>query len=233
MRAVLLVTWVTLAGGCAGYTSFSNHQTARLLRPGDQAFTAAAAVARYEQLGGDPKAASGVAFEAIYRIGLLPRLETGAKLSYLRWDGTTDGENTLVYVDTKVSLLPDELAVVLPIGLGFGADQGNGVHHLQVQPGVIYTGTLSPNVALETSLRLILVSSDRLNELGMLSTALTFGVRLRSGFWRFELHPEIGVLVDDLTQEYTYTYPPGAPARSYYFGQSLTVGISVGVTFLP
>jgi hypothetical protein len=98
---------------------------------------------------------------------------------------------------------------------------------------VVYSATFTPRVGLDASARLILTSSDRLNSFGVLSTAFTVGVRLRSDAWRFELHPELAVLVDDLTQEFTHVYPAGAAAEPLWFGQSLTLGVSLGVTFLP
>jgi hypothetical protein len=215
------------ASACVGYTDFSNHRTARLLAPGQHAVTAAVGGAHYE-LVGSPESAQGVALSAGYRRGATPRLEWGARVSHLRWNGTYDGSNTLVLGDVAWAALPDELALSLPVGIVFGDDDDDGVRYLQAQPGVVTTVTLSRTLELDGSVRLIVVSDNALTDFGVLSGAATIGVRWRSDWHRFELHPELGLMIDDLTGRFE-----GMPPDTIGLGDSLTLGVSLGVTWLP
>lgn len=175
----------------AGCGTFSSWQSARLLAPGKTSVTAAGAYARGE--GADYLAA-----EALVRHGVTPSFEAGAQLSHLR--DLDDASVTLLYLDAKVSLLPDELALQLPVGVGWRQD---AIHDVQLAPTLIGTATLSPAVSADVAAKVIVIADDEHGlTLGKVNLALTGGLRFRSDAWPFEVAPQVGVMLDDVNDHY-------------------------------
>lgn len=197
---------VILAVGCASPSSW---QTARLLAPGKTSVTAAGAVAASEH-------ETYLAAEALVRHGVTADLEAGAQLSHLR---ETDGANvTLIYLDAKLSLLPDELAVQLPIGVAWRQD---AIHDVQLAPGLVGTATFSRHVSADAAAKVIIIADDESGlTLGKINLALVTGLRLRSDRLPFELAPQIGVMLDDVNDHHAG-------------GVTIILGGGVAVTYLP
>jgi hypothetical protein len=225
VRPRLLATAAALAlalaaGGC---TSFSSYQTARLVAPRQLSLAAAVAYASHYRgvaTAQEPSGFSGraVAIEGLVRFGLTPRLEAGLKLGHDRSYGTIETSIEQGFVDLKYSILPDQLAVALPVG--GTRDHGEFVD-LQTQPGLIWTAALGRRLELDSALKLVLIKTRGQAELESLSVAAVVGVRLRSDHHRFELHPELGVMFHDLTND------------GVAFGDSIVLGAGLAIAFTP
>jgi hypothetical protein len=181
---------IVVVAACS--SSFSSYQTARLLAPGRQRVTAAVGGG----LGFGDQIDPAAAFEGAYRRGVTPSVEVGAKLSHARGDGALDGAVTLGLIDVTWGLLPDELALALPIGLSWshGPDQ---VRAVEAQPALIWTATLSPALSVDTALKGVFLWDNQDWANHSLGGAMVVGVRLRSDRHRFELRPELGLMIED------------------------------------
>ncbi len=216
--------WLLCAVGCTG-TTFSNYQTARLLAPGRSSFTAGAGAALHRQSSQPAHETYDYAVSegtVAYRRGLTPRLEAGARFSWLHQfaDAAAVRDEELLFADVKYSILSDELAVAMPMGVGW---RQSHVHDIQVQPSVIHTATLSRTLELDSAAKLIVIADNgnSVTTAGQIDFALAVGLRIHSDRWRFELHPEIGFLIEDVREKYVS------------FGQSILVGAGLAVIFSP
>ena len=217
MRRVALV--MLLGAGC---TTFSSYQTARLLAPGRHALTAAGGYG-FEHNDNGGFTAGVLAFDAMDRVGVTGNFEAGAKLSVLHsygdlnGVGSVKGDLTLGFVDLKYALRSDQLALQLPVGVGY---RGGGWHDLQIQPTLVHTATLTPSLELDSAYKLIVVSDDtqNLGHLRTINLAVDVGVRLHSDRWPVELHPEVGIMVEDATTAIDIN------------GANVVVGAGLGVT---
>lgn len=224
-RACVAVAAVLVTGalGATGCTSFSSYQTARMLAPRQLSVGGAVAVATHYRGVATPEVPPGVQgravlVEGLARFGVTDRLEAGLKLGYAHSFGDFELSLEQAFVDAKLSLLPDQLAVALPVG---GTLIDGEAFDLQTQPGLIWTATLGRRLELDSAFKLVMVKTRGESSLGSLGAAAVVGVRIRSDHHRFELHPEVGVHVADLDED------------SVAFGDSLILGIGLGVFFTP
>ena len=146
-RACVAVAAVLVTGalGATGCTSFSSYQTARMLAPRQLSVGGAVAVATHYRGVATPEVPPGVQgravlVEGLARFGVTDRLEAGLKLGYAHSFGDFELSLEQAFVDAKLSLLPDQLAVALPVG---GTLIDGEAFDLQTQPGLIWTATLA------------------------------------------------------------------------------------------
>ncbi len=220
LAVAVLATTALSATGC---TSFSSYQTARMLAPRQLSVGGAIAIATHYRGVATPEVPPGVQgravlVEGLARLGVTDRLEAGLKLGYGHSFGDFELSLEQAFVDAKLSLLPDQLALALPVG---GTLIEGESFDLQTQPGLIWTATLGRCLELDSAFKLVMVKTRGEASLGSLGAAVVVGVRMRSDHHRFELHPEVGVHVTDLDED------------SVAFGDSLILGIGLGVFFTP
>jgi len=192
MKRMRRFAWVLSASTSllTGCYSFSSYQTARLV-PRD-VVELTPSVSRFQPTfentnrdfhwqGGD------WTLDLQARGGINSRVGVGVKLSRIFLD---DGYE-FIAIDPKVALLPDHVAVSLPVGTFFG----NGVDsHLQLHPTLFLSTPIAGgrHEATVSGKALIVDNGESFNT----AWGFTAGVRFHSADDRMALQPEVGVLLD-------------------------------------
>jgi hypothetical protein len=209
-RASVLAAAAFAAQGCYIYSAF---QGARILDQGKYSLTPSAALVNFSestdpeistvQLGGRGSAGIGNHLELQVRY---ERNNTSIEIDDpdVNVDGNSVGFNYLDF-GFKYGLVPDRLAVGLPIGFMFGKDVEEG-ESLQIHPTLFLTIPASSSVDVNISAKSLLFFEQLEDPL----LAINGGLGIRLGRSSLTLLPETGFL-----------FSPGDEGNYYHFGMGV------------
>lgn len=182
---------------------FSTYQSARLLPAGKTDVTVAGGVVGVAQRN-DTSNTSDPIVELAVRHGATPTIEVGVRGSRVITDPGKDAH--FVAADAKFALVPETLAVSLPVGFGFTTD---GAFSYNAQPTLLARVPLAPVADLELAAKTIFILLDNDSDLDILFAA-TVGLRLGPDIKHWWLQPEVGADFD-----------PGEDGIGYHAGIAL------------
>lgn len=201
---------LTGGGAAACVPPFSELQSARTLGPGRSEITPSYSVVRSSEEG-DEVEQRQLAVHA--GIGLSERADLRLRLE--RITAEADGEeSSAVYVlgaGPKLGLVPDRLALYLPVGFAFG-DDIDVDETFQAHPTLLGTVALTPGLDLTGSTKVLVpLSGDGGDPL----LAFNLGLGIGEGRGPVVVRPEVGMLIN-----------PGEDGRFWQF--SLGVSYQTG-----
>ncbi len=172
-----------LLSGCYVFSAF---QGARMLPAGKTSVTPSASFLTFKT--GDESWKSSDNFGAQVAHGVSERVNLTVRYEHLDWSQADESHN---YLDlgVKVSIVPDILAVALPVGFFFGSGVEEG-ESFQAHPTVLATLPLHPNLDVNVSAKYLIFFDPDADNLAAYNAGL--GVRLLPG--KFTVFPEIGLL---------------------------------------
>lgn len=184
--AVVIMT--TLVPSACMIPTFSDMQSAKLAGPGRLEVTPG-----YSMVGSDDPEGGFEFSQNHYAIQVATGLAEGADLRVryerLQMRGEDDGAN-VVAIGPKFAIVPDRLAINLPVGFGFG-DGIDAIETLSTHPALIGTATLSPQVELTGAVKALVPLRNFDREV---MVAANIGAGISTDLDRWALRPEIGFL---------------------------------------
>jgi hypothetical protein len=182
--ATVALCALALASGCAT----SSYQSAKMLQPGETRFTAA--LSNY-QAHTDGGSSGEPAYELSASYGMNPTFEIGGKVSVV--DHALANAYTLLAVP-KFSIVPDEIAIVVPAGLAVLDTDEDSDHGYVIMPGLVYTRQLNPDFELDLTGQLVVGTNNDFDDSDQ-AIGANVGLQLSPGGAAWALHPEIGLLI--------------------------------------
>ncbi len=133
-------------------------------------------------------------YEVLAMHGLSDKLELGGKFAYFDVGFGDDDMNIFhLMAIPKVSLIPDQLAVVVPVGLMTSDEDGaNNVY--QVIPGVVYSQQLNPDFEVDVTGHTLILINDEFDDT-LHYFGANIGLQLSPGGAAWAIHPEFGLLI--------------------------------------
>jgi hypothetical protein len=195
LTATIALPAILWGGACAA--PFAEMQSARLAGLGVAEITP---IYSYVDITGEGET---VKVQDTYGVhvstGVTPRMDLRLRVDHIRVstrDLAEDFTATAVGIGPKFSLLPDQLALYLPIGLAFGHDLTTS-KTLEFHPSVIGTLPLHEFAEMNASFKLLVpLNRDDGEDSGgnEIFTALNLGLGLSPELSRWVIRPEIGFL---------------------------------------
>jgi hypothetical protein len=187
-------------GICAGLASlaacvppFSELQSARLVGPGRTEITPSYSAVF---LGEEGHVQDDLGVQAGF--GIAKPIDLRLRYEMLIADGAL---LHAVGVGPKLRVLPDRVALFVPIGFGFGEDVETS-ETVQVHPTMLLTWPASPTFELNASAKVLVpLAGDQ--DTGV---AFNLGPGLSSDLRRWAARPEIGVLLDPADSDVVYVH---------------------------
>jgi hypothetical protein len=194
MRTYAGVTVALCAFGLAAGCSTSSYQTAKMLQPGATRLSGGLTSYHASADGNDFGEPS---YEVMGMHGLSEQLEVGGKFAFVSpsidaGGGDEDFNLYTLEVIPKVSITPDQLAAVVPVGVMFSDQDGSNNVYL-VNPGVVYSQQLNPDFVLDAMAHAFIAINDEFDETADYIGA-NFGLELSPGAAAWAIHPEVGLL---------------------------------------
>jgi hypothetical protein len=182
---------------------------ARMLRPGQVEITPAVNAVGITENGDSTHTYNEYGARLLFGVG--PRVNVGvgyARSDVLEKFGLGDfGFNTLAF-GPKFSLVPDRIAVAMPVGFSFGEEMSVS-DTFQIHPTLLMTVPLGEHVDFNPAVRLLVPTCDNCDTL----IAFHAGFGLRTGR-RVVVRPEVAFVVDPGEDGVLWTLGVGVSLRS-------------------
>jgi len=173
--------------GCAA--PFSDLQSARTVGPGGVEFTASGSTVSFAEEGRKEEVQRHLGFQLAG--GLSERVDLRGRLELIELTGGRNGAWLVVACGPKFGLVPDVLALNVPVGLAVGSDLDVS-ETLQTHPTLLVTAPVSRHFEINVSGK-ALVPFDSNQDV---TFAGNLGAGLSTDLAKWALRPEVGVLVN-------------------------------------
>jgi len=182
-----------LAGGCA----FADHQSARMLGPGNVDLTGGASLlwATGERLDAPLAGTNHVGARAA--VGLHPRVDLQVGMEWITYPEFQYGtiSTYVAGVALKAGLVPDRLAFLLPVGTAFSRSEQIGPEDFwHIHPTLLFTTPLPAGWEVTPSVKAMIPIADRDRFDTFWAVNLGFGWNPEESRWT--ARPEAGLLID-------------------------------------
>jgi len=185
-RTQYVICALATTAGCA----FSSHQSAKMLPQGNT--SVGIAVNSYGYHEGEDSG-DEEAIELMGSHGISDQVELGGKLA---WFSADDVDFFNLLVTPKISLIPNQLALVAQSGFIFTTGEEDSDNVWLTMPGVVFTADLNDSFAIDLTGKLVAMFADDFSE-NNLAGAVNVGLRLAPPGYSFSIGPELGFMYDD------------------------------------
>lgn len=199
---------LVLAGACVPYVA--DQQSARLLEPGQVEVTPSFSNVSFSAEGETEHVQNQ--FGLRFGYGASPNVEVRGTYERVTLDEDVRVDDTdvnLLGVGVKVGLVPDQLALFLPVGFAFGGDLESGDTWTFV-PTLLGTWRATPGVELNPSVKAIYPFAIEDPEL-FLGFHLGAGISTDMDRWAFR--PEVGAVINPGDEGTTWGWTIGFSFR--------------------
>jgi hypothetical protein len=207
-RALFLVVVAVVMNGC--YT-FSVFNSATLVKPGKFQLIPSISLLSLNADGESTRMTNNIGLQGTY--GLNSRANIGLRFERLLWHEDNyvfRGEGFNYFdVNLKTSIIPDKLAISVPVGMHFGEDI-ELIETIQINPALHLSLPISSRVLINFSTKLLYFFDEDSD----LLIAYNLGASIYNLSSKYFVVPELGFL----------TYP-GDP--EYFFHYGIGVGINL------
>lgn len=204
-RFVAVALPTLLAAGCVPY--LADQQSARILPAGDVELTPSFSYVSFSADGENEHIQDQFGIRAGY--GLSGTAELRAAVERISLAGEFDGDAfTMAGLGVKFGLVPDRLALHIPVGAVFGEDLETS-ETWTVAPTLLATWRGGPNFELTPSLKAIYPFASEDPELFL---GFHLGAGISTNLDRWALRPEVGIVTN-----------PGDEGTTW----GLTIGLSI------
>jgi hypothetical protein len=185
-------TVLALTAVAACVPPFSELQSARTLGPGRSEITASYSFVHPEDEPEDLAEQRNIAVHV--GLGLAPSTDLRIRLERMSARESDADESVTAYVlaaGPKFGLVPDRLALFVPVGFAFG-DDIDAEDTFQIHPTLIGTLPLASGLDLNGSAKVLVPITGEGDNL----IAFNVGLGIGEGIRRWVIRPEIGMLMD-------------------------------------